>query len=108
MLAQRRHHPYEDQRKEGSRQRDSTVKDRRHALGALMMGRIQDVQGRGGCCDKRSVSHHERPGGRELTEAGETFGFCFKQNGKQLEFETGEPHNLIYVLKREYKLLWEE
>ena len=29
------------------------------------------------------------PGGRGLAEAGETFGFCFKQNGKHLEFETG-------------------
>lgn len=30
----------------------------------------------------------------------ERYLFSFKQNWKQLEFEIGEPHNLIYVLQR--------
>lgn len=64
-------------------------------------------EGEGATGRGQSVTMRDQ-GGRGLTEAGETFGFCFKQNGKQLEFETGEPHNLIYILRREYKRLWEE
>lgn len=42
----------------------------------------------------------EEPDDGGLCQAGERFIFCFKPSGKQLEFETREPHDLFYALKR--------
>lgn len=57
--------------------------------------------GKEGACQKGSVLGHQKTQMIEGSARQERDSFfCFKPNGKQLEFETKEPYDLFYVLKR--------